>query len=235
MGLFGLGKKKKAKKEPKKEVKEEFELGSEGVKFVAIIELLGSPKKYVSDTLKSYVEAIKKNPDFYILSSKISTPKKAEKDEKDPQSKDIKTDLFAAFVELEVATKRKAKLFDFCFNYMPSSIEVVEPMNITYSANEMSKYLTDIQGTLHHVDFTLKQVNAANQILNQRNQNISRNMIQMLQNNIILSLKEKNNKSLDDLAKNTGVPPDQLKPFLDKMVAAGEIKLDKEKYSLVKK
>lgn len=235
MGLFGLGKEKKAKKEPKKQSKEEFELGPEGVKFMAIIELLGAPKKYVSDTLKSYVEAIKKNSDFHIISSKISSPKKAEKDEKDPQSKDIKTDLFAAFVELEVATKRKAKLFDFCFNYMPSSIEVVEPMNISFSANEMSKYLTDIQGTLHHVDFTLKQTNAANQLLSERNQNLTRNMVQMLQNNIILSLKEKNNKSLDDLAKNTGVPADQLKPFIDRMVAAGDLKIDKDKYSLVKK
>jgi predicted transcriptional regulator len=56
----------------------------------------------------------------------------------------------------------------------------------------------------------------------------------MLQNNIFLSLKEKN-KELGELVKNVGIVEEQLKPFLDKMVAAGVIKLEKNKYSILKK
>jgi hypothetical protein len=234
MGLFGLGKEKKAKKEPKKEKKEDIELGPDGIKFVAIIEMLGTPKKYVYDTLSTFADRIKQNKDYHVFSSKISKPKEVEKDEKDPEVKKIKKTLFSSFVEITIGVKTKTKLFDFCFNYMPSSVEIVEPLNINFSANELSSYLSDIQGTLHEVDFSLKQTNAANQILTQRLQTITKNMLQMLQNNIFLSLKEKN-KELGELVKNVGIVEEQLKPFLDKMVAAGVIKLEKNKYSILKK
>jgi len=237
MGLFGLGKDKKMsmpKKENAVKKHDDFEVGSEGIKFTAVIELLGSPKKYVSETLQAYVDKIKKDSNYHIYSSSISKPQLAEKDEKDPEQKNKTVELFSAFAELEMAAKQKSKIFDFCFNYMPSSIEVTEPMNVVFSASEMSRYLTDIQGTLHQVDFALKQTNATNQILNQRAQNITANMVTMLQNNIVLSLRE-GDKEIETLVKNTGVPTEQLKPFLDKMIGLGDIKQIKDKYSLVKK
>lgn len=224
MGIFG-NKKETKKSKKKSSIKEDINIKG-GIRFSAIIELLGAPKKHIEETIKAFVDKIKKNPDYKIIKADISSAKKVEKEEAQKLDK-TKQELYSIFVELEVATTKKEKLFDFCFNYMPSSIEVMEPMSIGFSANELSAFLTDIQGTLHKIDFALKNVNAANKVLNN-------NMLQMLQNNIVLSLKT-GDKDLPGLSKNVGIPDDQLKPFIEKMVEAGLVKLNKKKYVLVKK
>jgi hypothetical protein len=229
MGLFDkLKSKKEAKPSKKKEADEEFDIGQDGVKFRAIIELLGAPKKYIEDTMKAFVDKMKKNPDYKVLKTTISKVKKLEKGEKEsiPGAKEEQSDLFSTFAEVEVGVRKKAKLFDFCFEFLPSSIEVLEPMSMSFPANELSGFLTDIQGTLHKVDFALKQTRAANQIL-------TKNMIQMLQNNIILALKDKD-KELSELSKNVGIPEEQLKPFVEKMVAANELRFENNKYGVAR-
>lgn len=230
MGIFDFAKSKKeetksllprAKKAT--EYSEKFELSSEGIRFVAIIELLGSPKKYIEDTVKAFVERIKHNKDYKVLKAEISKPRKVKEKEVKKVDKSAEGDLFSTFAEVEIAVSKKAKLFDFCFEYMPSSVEVIEPMNVTFSANDLSAFLTDIQATIHKVDFALKEVNAANTVLN-------RNMIQMLKNNILLAVRDKQ-RDLKELAKNVGIPESQLKPFVDKMVSEKEIALHNNKYS----
>ena len=62
---------------------------------------------------------------------------------------------------------------------------------------------------------------------------LSKNMVRMLRNNILLSLKEKA-KDMKELSKNVGIPEDQLKPFVDKMIVDKEIKLEKNKYHKLK-
>ena len=227
MGLFNFNKKDK-KKEAKKE--EESGMPQDGIIFRAVIEILGSPKKYVEDTIKAYVENVKKNENYKILKSTISKPKKV-KDESIEEAKE--NNLFSAFAEIEVLAKKKEKLFDFCFNYMPSSVEVIKPMNLEFSANEISNYLSDIQATLHKIDFALKNANAANKVLNARLQNLTKSMVRTLRNNILLSLKEKK-KDLKEISKNVGISEDQLKPFVDNMIKDNEVKHEGGKYSIVK-
>ena len=227
MGLFNFNKKEK-KKQPKKE--EEPELSQDGIVFRAIIELMGSPKKYIEDTTNAFIENIKKNQDYKILKSKISKPKKV-KDESIEETKE--REIFSTFAEVEVLAKKKEKIFDFCFNYMPSSVEIIKPMSLEFTANEISNYLSDIQATLHKIDFALKNANAANQVMNTRLQNLTKSMVRTLRNNILLSLREKN-KDLKEISKNVGISEDQLKPFVDNMIKENEIKHEGGKYSVVK-
>ncbi len=232
MGLFDFSKKKETKKKAP-EKKQEFELGKEGVRFRAIIEILGSPKKYVEDTVNAFVDRIKENHDYHVLDVKVSKPTKVKKEGQEQDIKAIQTDLFSSFADVEIGVKKKVKLFDFCFEYMPASVEVVEPMHVAFPANEISGFLTDIQGTLHKIDFALKTASGANQVLAEKNQILTKNMVRLLRNNILLALKEKN-KNLNEIAKNVGIPEDQLKPFVENMVSDKEVKFEKNKYALVK-
>lgn len=175
--------------------------------------MAGKPKEYIVDTLHMYVEKIKRTNGVEVIKEKFSDV--AEKE-----------GLYSLFVELEVWFKTPMQVVEFCFDYMPSSIEIVEPMRVSYSANELTNIFTDLQGKLHQIDMMLKKTVAENKILR-------KNMADMLRNNIMLSLKEKP-KKIEEISKNTGIEVEHLKPFIEKVVAEGFIKEEKGTYSLAK-
>ena len=79
-----------------------------------IIEILGKPKEHVEKTLRIYVDKIKNDSDLVILNSEFSEAAEKEK-------------LWATFVELDMIIKGIPKLIAFCFDYMPSSVEITKP------------------------------------------------------------------------------------------------------------
>lgn len=211
MGLFNKSKPKKASKN-KQEKSEKLEEGK--ILCRVIIEMLGKPKEYIVDTLKGYIEQIKQNKEVEVLKTEFSKAKKQD-------------DLFSIFVDIEAWFKNPSTIINFCFDYMPSSIEIVEPEKLTYTSNSLSNLFNDLQAKLHTIDMMLKNTVQENKILR-------KNAGALLRNNIILTLREKS-KKIEDISKGTGIPVDQLKPFLDKTVKEGHIKEKKGVYSAVKK
>lgn len=241
MGLFGLTKDKKEKKPSKIKEEPEFEIGSDGLIFTATMQILASPKEYAVKIANNFVENMKGVADlkhgskYYILKSKISKPEKLKDEEKDMKDKhESETNIFKILIDLEIGVKNKANIFDFCFDYMPFMIEVVEPANVSFGTHEFNDYLANIQATLHKIDEALKKTNAANQIFARDNKILLDNMIRTIKNNVLLSLKE-GNKEAKDLAKNVGLPEQKLKQYLDQMVEDKEIVFDNKKYSRIKK
>src|SRR3989338_7804882 len=109
--------------------------------FRAVVELFGKPQEYIEETMKQYVEKHKQDKHYKVLKVEFAEIKKQEKEE-----------LWATFAELEVATTDLIKLTDFCLDYMPSIIEIIEPESLTISGGEFSLFLNDFQSTLHGVD-----------------------------------------------------------------------------------
>ncbi len=184
------------KKEPapsKKHVDEEIDREVWPVRSVAIVEILGAPKEYVIETMNSYVAKIKKEKDINVLSATISAP-------------DQKDKMFAIFAEIEMLTKTPSRIVDFCFDYMPSSIELLEPEDIKFNSHQFSNFFNDLQARLHSLDMLVKNLRAENKVLND-------NAHFLLRNNILLSLKEKEKdfgcnlkKHRDSRGKDKGIP-----------------------------
>ena len=97
-----------------------------------IIEMLGKPKEHLEKTLKEYIELLKKDKTIEII----------KEDYVEPEEKD---GLFTMFVELETLMKDTKRIVEFCFDYMPSSVEIIEPSNLNYSSNDFSDILNDLQ------------------------------------------------------------------------------------------
>jgi len=121
---------------------------------------------------------------------------------------------------------------------MPFFIEVTEPMNISFSANELSNYLSSIQATIHKIDEGLKTYKLRIEDLVGKHAILTKNMVRMLRNNILLSLKEKS-KDIAELSKSVGISEEQLRPFVENMTKdlpnqPKEIKLEKSKYRVIK-
>ncbi len=244
MGLFNFKKDTKKEKKStkpvskKKEEPQQFEIGSDGIIFNAKIQLITKSKDYAAEVAKGYVNSITSATDqksikkYYVIQHSISKPEKISPE--DEEKKELEgSDAYKIILDFDIGVKQKTKMFDFCFEYMPFLVEILEPMTIPFSASDLTDYVTSIQSTLHKIDEQLKQAKMINNDVVQKYQVLTKNMVRMLRNNILLSLKEKN-KTVEELSKNTGIPEDQLKPFLDTMTKDKEVKFDKKKYALAK-
>jgi len=179
---------------------------------VFIIEMLGKPKEHLESTLKKYIENLKKDKKIIII----------EEDYAEPEAKE--NEMFSTFVELEVLMRNTEKIIDFCFDYMPSSIEIIEPTSLAYKNNELANILNDLQTRLHKYDMMVKNFSQQNKVL-------KRNSAIFLRTLIDLSLKQ-GPKDTKEISKDIKIPEKELNTFLEVLVKENKIIKKQNKYSL---
>jgi len=178
-----------------------------------IIEILGKPREHVEKTLRKYIDKIKNDSDLVILNSNFSEVVEKEK-------------LWATFSELDMIIKGIPKLIAFCFDYMPSSIEITKPDEFIMKKSTVEDFINDLQARLHQVDMIVK---------NQKNENdfLKQNLKKVVSNAILISLSS-GNMDKENLSKITGINDKELNIFLDNLIKENKISKEKEIYSLVK-
>ncbi|MFH1053314.1 MAG: hypothetical protein V1740_02745 [Candidatus Woesearchaeota archaeon] len=179
-----------------------------------IIEVLGKPEDHVKNAMDKVVDRIRNEDGIIITNSDFS--------DLEPQES-----MFSAFVEVEMLTKNIEKLVWFCFDFLPSSVEIIEPQEFRYNSKEFSNFLNDLQARLHVVSNEVR-------IAQQSNKNLAINAHNLLRNLINLSLKN-NSLEMKDLVADTGVKEHELSPFLDILIGQNLIKKQGDKFSFVKK
>jgi len=113
-----------------------------------IIEIVGAPVEHVKETMDKICNLIKENKDYELIKKEISEPKETEFQH--PSKKDEKVKVFSTFTEFEISFNDFDALTNFCFEFMPSSIEVIEPLELKIDAQEVNNSLNDILARLHH-------------------------------------------------------------------------------------
>jgi len=178
-----------------------------------IIEVLGKPKEHVEKSIRDYVDKIKKDPELVVMNADFSEAEEKEK-------------LFAVFVELDIVIKGMPKLIGFCFDYMPSSIEITKPEEFAVKKSTIENFINDLQARLHNVDMIVKK---------QKNENtfLKKNLGKAVSNTILLSLAT-GGMTMENLSRATGIAEKELKVFLDDLIREDKIKKEDDMYSLVK-
>src|SRR3989338_1910014 len=176
-----------------------------------IIEVLGKPKEHVENSIRLYVDKIKEDSDLILLSSKFADAEE-------------KAGLWSTFVELEMVVKGITKLIAFCFDYMPSSVQVLKPESYMLERATIEDFENDLQARLHHVDMIIKK---------QKNENdfLRKNMNTSVKNSILIALSF-GKFEFKTLSKATGIHDNELKLFLDSLLKDDKIKEDNGIYSL---
>ncbi len=194
-----------------------------------IVEIVGKPKKHVEDALNLVVEKSQEIKGLKIEKKEISEIKSL-KDEKlsktEQKIQDAAGELFISFVEIEFTADNIDVVASFCFDFLPSSIELVEPETIKISTNHVSNLMNDLLSKLHNADMAVKRLNFENAAL-------TKNAKLLLRNTIMVSLKLKE-QNLEALSNSIGIPVDQLKPFLDSLVNKNFVKEEESIYKLNK-
>ena len=171
------------------------------IKARLIIEILGKPEKHVQDSMDKVIESMK-NDDLCTVDANETFPTK----EKDG--------LFSIFSETDVTFKMMADMHDFCFKYMPSSIDILEPLEFKTNIADLTNATNDLLASIHNYDMMLKNSNSKLQATN-------KNMIQLLNNFVYHLLKKPMN--IQGLAKGLGLSEEQCEPILDEMSEKGRI------------
>jgi hypothetical protein len=177
-----------------------------------IIEMLGAPKEHIEETIRSYVKQLKEE----YKTVKVLREHFAEATKKDK--------LYSTFAELDLEVEGAGNLINFCFDYMPSSVEIFEPDELAYDSRDFTLFLNDLQGKLHRIDMALKNLSAENQILKKNNMIVVRNMIKMI-------LKSGPSK-VDDIAATAGLKKEAADKVLVTMLQDKTVKYANEMYSL---
>ena len=178
-----------------------------------IIEVLGKPKDHVEKAIRDYVGKIKKDSELIVMNADFSEAEQKEK-------------LWAVFVELDIVIKGMPKLIGFCFDYMPSSIEITKPEEFSVKKSTVENLINDLQARLHDVDMIVKK---------QKNENtfLKKNLGKAVSNTILLSLAA-GGMGMENLSRATGIAEKELKVFLDDLIKEDKIKKEDDMYSLVK-
>ena len=173
-----------------------------------ILEIFGAPKDYIVKALRDHVDKVKETYDVQLEKYEEPVPKDK---------------LFMQFVELQVGLKDTQALLDFCFDSMPSSIEIISPEVLSIPSDELQDVLNDFAAKLHHTDAMLKNIGAQKQVLDRNPVNIFHNFIKYA-----CSTKP---QTIADLSKLLGLPGEDLTPFVEHLVKKGTIKKDGLQYT----
>jgi len=187
---------------------------TEIIRCVTIIEILGKPKEHVEKSMQMYLDKIKEESYLSILKQDVAEAKEQEK-------------MFSTFAEIEMVVKGVSNLIGFCFDYMPSSIEILKPEELKLKDKDIQNMLNDLQARLHNTDMVAKKQKFELDLM-------KRSLNTALKNMISLTLAAKKNLNKQELSKFTGIAEDQLSPFLDALIKEGYLKKEEDLYSLNK-
>ena len=90
----------------------------------AIIEILGFPEEHVKEITQRVLEKIKTEDRISIVKEKIHDPKI------------VKEKFYSCFIEVDMKIHDLSKLWGFCYDYLPSSIEILDTEKVTIPIRE---------------------------------------------------------------------------------------------------
>jgi len=118
-----------------------------------IIEIAGFPREHIEKTMGLLEETIKKER-IEVIKSSIREPKQ------------VSEKIWSSFIELEFLVENLSLLMGLIYDYMPSSVEIIEPEGeIKEDSQAIAELLNDLIAKLHGYSAAIKKMNAENVIL----------------------------------------------------------------------
>ena len=124
------------------------------IKAKAIIEIAGFPEEHVKNTMDMVMDTLSKEEGIEIINKTVAPVENVKK-------------MWSTFSEVEIKISNFKALNDFCFNYMPSSIEIIDPIKLNHDSADLSDFLNDVLARLHNFTMFIKNLQAENTILKQ--------------------------------------------------------------------
>jgi hypothetical protein len=128
------------------------------IRIVMILEIIGKPKEYLSESLNNIINQIKNEPGISVKNSKTNEPKELKENK----------ELFSSFAEIELESKDIHSFVVLMFKYMPSHVEILSPLKYEMTNNELGDILTDLILRLHGYENVARMMQSEKNILERR-------------------------------------------------------------------
>lgn len=184
-----------------KEVKERLAEG--WLRALITFELVGKPREHIEQTLRAYLMNIKQDSRIGPISEEYADAIATE------------DGLFSTFCEFEAVVKDLEVLTWLAINFMPASIEILEPERVNLEVRHITNWLNDLLAKLHEVSNVVREERAVNK-------HLTEGMNALIKNAILLALKN-GARTEKELEGDTGVLAQQLEPFLKHLVKKEQI------------
>lgn len=127
-----------------------------------IVEMAGRPAEHLTEALEKHIGILNDVKDIEVHSIKVSEPREIEIGEK------VSTEevMFTAFAEADFECDSFGRLSETMFDFMPSSVEVIEPVKISMDMQDATNLLNNISGRMHRYDEFAKMAQAKMQEMN---------------------------------------------------------------------
>ena len=117
------------------------------VRVIMIVEMAGRPAEHLTASLEKHIEILNQIKDMKVHSIKVSEPKEIDMKVEDGEEK-----MWTAFAEADFECESFARLSETMFDFMPSSVEVIEPSKLSLDMTEVTDLLNNISGRMHRYD-----------------------------------------------------------------------------------
>jgi len=119
----------------------------------AIFEIAGFPEEHINKTIEMLSEKLEKEKIKII--QKIMHP-----------AKKVSDKMFSSYIEMEFLLDSLSQLMGMIYDYLPSSIEIVEPDDpISDDPQAMTEILNDLIARLHRYSQQIQALTAQNRML----------------------------------------------------------------------
>lgn len=125
-----------------------------------VIEVAGFPKEHIEQVMEKIVGKIKEG--FEVVKSEIF---------ESVELKDKLSGFWSIFTEIELKFEDINVITVFCFEYMPSSIEILDPEELKFQSTEIAGFLNDLLARLHEYDMVVKNLQAENMVMKKKQEN----------------------------------------------------------------
>ncbi len=126
------------------------------IKVKSIIEIVGSPKEYAEEAMNMVVKKLAERSELKIINKKLF-PAEQIKDKP----------FFSTFLDMEFEVGSIDHLLGYCLDFMPGSVEIIDPEDLRTNNLEISNVMNDMLARLHEFNIAIKNLQASN-ILQQR-------------------------------------------------------------------
>lgn len=109
-----------------------------------MMEVMGSPKEHVENTLKQLTEKLKQASFAKILNEK-TVPAELQENK-----------FWSAFSEVELEVNSLQDLTIICYDFTPSTLEILEPAGMDIDTNDITEFLNDQLARLHQISAIIK-------------------------------------------------------------------------------
>lgn len=118
----------------------------------AIIEIAGYPRDHIKNTMDLVIERLKTDKDIIVKNVKVSDETQIQK-------------VWSVFGEFDLQFENLDKFLSFCFDYTPSSIEIINPQKLNLVSSEFSGLVNDLLERLHRYHLIIANMDAENKAL----------------------------------------------------------------------